>query len=192
MKPALLVIDVQNEYFAPHGQWTLPEGERALERINALIAVARGASTPIFHILHERLGSTSGVFAPGSVGAQMYAGLDTRPDETRILKHFPGSFTQTPLEAHLRQVGADTLVVAGYMTHLCCDTTTRQARERGYDVLFAADATATRDLMLNGETVPYRTIQESTLAIMGNFAEALDSETIARRLQGGNSVVGSR
>ncbi|HKV84680.1 MAG TPA: cysteine hydrolase family protein [Ktedonobacterales bacterium] len=183
MKPALLVIDAQNEYFAPHGQWVLPEGERALERINALIAVARETDTPVFHILHERLGASSGVFTPGSAGARMYPGLDAAPDEPRILKHFPGSFTQTPLAEHLRQAGADTLVIAGYMTHLCCDTTARQAKERAYDVLFATDATATRDLKLNGETVPYRTIHESTLAVMGSFAETLDSEAIARRLR---------
>lgn len=41
MKPALLVIDVQNEYFAPHGKWVLPEGEKALDQIQALLNEAR-------------------------------------------------------------------------------------------------------------------------------------------------------
>jgi nicotinamidase-related amidase len=182
MKPALVVIDVQNEYFAPHGQWVLPEGERALAHIRALLATAREAGTPVIHVTHERLGATSGVFVPGSVGAQMHEGIDVRPGEVMIRKHFPGAFTQTPLEAHLRQAGADTLIVSGYMTHMCCDTTTRQASERGYSVLFAADATATRDLIVNGVTVPHTAIQESELAVMTGFASVLTAEEIAGRL----------
>ena len=70
-----------------------------------------------------------------------------------VKKHFPGSFTQTPLKAYLRRAGVDTLVVSGFQTHHCCDTTTRQARERGFAVLFAEDATATRDLTLQGRVV---------------------------------------
>jgi nicotinamidase-related amidase len=182
MKPALVVIDVQNEYFAPRGQWVLPEGEQALARIQALLAAARDTGVPIIHITHERLGATSGVFVPGSVGAQMHAEIDPQQGEAVIRKHFPGAFTQTPLEAHLRHANADTVVVTGYMTHLCCDTTARQASERGYGVLFAADATATRDLTVNGVTVPHADIQRSELAVMTNFASVLSTEEIARRL----------
>lgn len=178
MKAALLVIDAQNEYFAPHGQWVLPEGERALERIQALLRAARDAGVPVLHILHERLGVTSGVFVPGSIGVEMHPALDVRPGEQRIVKHFPGAFTQTDLEARLKLVGADTLIISGYMTHLCCDTTTRQASERGYGVRFAADATATRDLTVNGVTVPYDTIQRSTLAVMTQFAQVQTAEEL--------------
>lgn len=185
MKPALLIIDVQNEYFAPHGQWALPDGERALERIQALLAAARATATPVIHIRHERLGATTGVFVPGSVGAQPHAGIEPAPGETRLLKHFPGAFTQTALEAHLKAAGADTVIVSGYQTHLCCDTTTRQASERGYKALFAADATATRDLTANGRVVPHTVIHEATLAAMGDFATVLPAEDIIARLRNG-------
>jgi nicotinamidase-related amidase len=69
------------------------------------------------------------------------------------------------------------------MTHLCCDTTTRQASERGYKVLFASDATATRDLSIRGKTIPYQTIHESTLAIMTGFADVLTTAEIIERLR---------
>jgi nicotinamidase-related amidase len=184
MNQVLLVIDVQNEYFAPYGQWVLPEGERVLVRIQALLAAARDGGACVIHITHERLGATSGVFVPGSVGVQMHEGIAPRPGEAVIHKNFPGAFTQTPLEAHLRHAGVDTVVVTGYMTHLCCDTTARQASERGYSVLFAADATATRDLTVNGLTVPYADIQRSELAVMTDFARVLSAEEIARRLAG--------
>ncbi|MDE3230198.1 MAG: cysteine hydrolase, partial [Chloroflexota bacterium] len=130
MKPALLVIDAQQEYFAPHGKWALPAGEQALERIHQLIAAAHAANLPIFYITHESLGENPPVFRKGTVGVQMHPSLKPLPGEPIINKHFPNAFAQTPLEAYLRQAGVDTIIVSGYMTQLCCDTTTRAARER--------------------------------------------------------------
>lgn len=69
------------------------------------------------------------------------------------------------------------------MTHLCCDTTTRQASERGFAVLFAFDATATHDLELHGKVVPYQVIQETTLAIMTEFATVLSTAEIVEALK---------
>ena len=63
-----------------------------------------------------------------------------------IVKHYPGSFTDTELAAALEQFAVRRLVIAGFMTHMCCDTTARQASERGLEVIFLTDGTATRDL----------------------------------------------
>lgn len=182
MKPALLVIDVQNEYFAPDGIWPLPDAEAALANIQRLIAAARASGVPVVHITHESLDPRGPVFKPGSRNIEIRESITVLPGERHIVKHFPGAFTQTPLEAYLRQAGVDTVIVAGYMTHLCCDTTTRQAKERFFSVLFAADATATRDLKLNGETVPHTQVHETTLAVMTNFASVLPSAGIVEQL----------
>ena len=63
-----------------------------------------------------------------------------------IDKQLPGSFTNTELDGWLKQVGADTVSIAGYMTQVCCDTTARQAFHRGYKVEFLSDATGTLDV----------------------------------------------
>lgn len=181
-KVALLVIDVQNEYFAPLGKWVLPGGDEALVRIRALLDAHRRAGLPVFHIVHESLDPASPVFRPGTPAVGIHPAIDPRPGERRILKHFPGSFTQTPLEAYLRLSGADTVVICGFMTHMCCDTTTRQARERGFRVWFASDATATRHLRLADRVVPHHVVHETTLAVMAEFAEVLTSEAIVGRL----------
>ncbi len=186
MKPAVLVIDVQNEYFAPHGKWVLPDGERALVQIQRLLGAARQEGIPVYHITHEALSSASPVFRPGSVNVEMYPEIEIGEGERRIVKHFPGSFRETPLEAYLRQDGVDTVVISGYMTQMCCDTTTRQARERGLDVLFSTDATAARDLSLNGEVVPHTRIHETTLAVMTQFASVLPTEKILAALARGS------
>jgi nicotinamidase-related amidase len=183
MKPALLVIDAQQEYFAPHGKWVLPDGERALERIHALIAAAREAGIPIFYITHESLGDNPPVFRKGSAGVALHPSLAPASGEAVVNKHFPNAFAQTPLEAYLRQAGVDTLIISGYMTQMCCDTTTRAARERAFSVLFAADATAARDLTLNGVTVPHDRVHETTLAVMTQFASVLMTEEITAKLR---------
>lgn len=168
MKAALLVIDAQNEYFAPGGQWVVPDGEKALVQIQLLLAKAREAHLPIFHIVHESLDPRGPFFRPGSPTVEIHPSIEVRPGERRILKHFPGSFTQTALEAYLRISGVDTVIIAGYQTQLCCDTTTRQARERGFQVLFASDATAARDQVLSGRVIPHQEIHERTLAVMAS------------------------
>lgn len=183
MKPALLVIDAQQEYFAPHGKWVLPAGERALERIHALIAAAREARIPIFYITHESLEADSPVFRAGSTGVMLHPSLVPAAGEVVITKHFPNAFAQTSLEAYLRQAGVDTIIVSGYMTHLCCDTTTRAAEEHAFGVLFAGDATAARDLTLNGVTFSHDRIHEATLAVMTEFASVLTAEGIIARLR---------
>ncbi len=185
MKPALLVIDAQQEYFAPHGKWILPDGERALERIHALIAAAREAHIPIFYITHESLEADASVFRTGSAGAALHPSLAPAPGEIVVNKHFPNAFAQTPLAAYLRQAEVDTISVSGYMTQLCCDTTTRAAEEHGFGALFAGDATAARDLTLNGVTFTHERIHEATLAVMTEFASVLTAEEIIARLREG-------
>ncbi len=183
MRPALLVIDAQQEYFAPVGRLVVRGGEAALDRIQELLAAFRAAGLPVMHIVHEALDPNSLDFRAGSEGARMHPELAVREGEPLLKKHFPGSFSQTPLEAYLKRAGADAVVVTGFQTQHCCDTTTRQARERGLGVLFTSDATATRDLMLRGELVPAAEVQRATLAAMTGFAEVVSAAEALARLR---------
>jgi nicotinamidase-related amidase len=183
MRPAIVVIDVQNEYFAPHGKWVLPEGEPALAHVNELITAAHNVDVLVISVRHEEADASSGVFVKGSVGAEIHPELRLLPADIHITKRFPGSFTDTSLETELQQREIDTLVICGYMTQLCCDTTTRQADERGYRVLFTADGTAARSLKRDGVTISYQQVQETTLAIMTQFARVLSTEQIILKLQ---------
>ncbi|HWI61613.1 MAG TPA: cysteine hydrolase family protein [Symbiobacteriaceae bacterium] len=182
MGKALLVIDVQNEYFAPDGKLILPDGPKGLEKIHQLLDAARASGIPVFHIVHERLTAAGAGFQSGTPGAEIHPSIQVLPGETKIVKHFPGSFTQTPLEAYLRRAGADMLIVCGFMAQMCCDTTTRQAREKGFTVLYAADATAARDLTVLGKTVPHTQVHETTCAVMTQFAEVLPADEIIKRM----------
>ncbi|AUW93459.1 cysteine hydrolase family protein [Sulfobacillus sp. hq2] len=181
MQAALIIIDAQQEYFAPHGQWVVKGGAESLVQIQRLLSVWRENQGVVVHVVHEALDPGSPVFRLGSPGVLMHPDIKVMPNERLVTKHFPGAFTQTPLDAYLRYAGVDTVVITGYQTHHCCDATTRQARERGFQVIFVGDATGTRDLELRGETVRAEDVQRVTLAAMTGFAEVLNAEeTIAR------------
>ena len=91
-----------------------------------------------------------------------------------IIKRYPNSFLETELDEYLKSLQVDTLIVCGMMTHMCVDTTVRAAMDYGYQVRLAADACATMDLELNGETIPAEMVQKAFIAAMeGVFATVI-------------------
>ena len=142
-KTALIVIDVQNDYF--DGKWPIPDGNAALDKIEAAIECSQQAGAKVIYVQHEVLNPERGIFIRGTHGFALHPRLKPRPEDHRIVKHYPGSFSKTDLEETLRKNGIDTLVVSGYMTHMCCDTTAREGFQRDFRILFLNDATATRD-----------------------------------------------
>ena len=163
--PVLLLIDVQREYFDLNGPLHIPDGPAVLDRLADLLGTARASGVPVVHVRHEEPSGT-GVFEPGSHNAEIMDAVAPLAGEPVILKHFPGAYDGTDLEDVLDEVGAQTLIIGGFMTHMCCDTTARQAAARGLDVIMLADGTGTRDLVSpNGDLLPYQQVQETTLAV---------------------------
>ena len=90
------------------------------------------------------------------------------------MKRYPNSFLETELDEYLKGLRVDTLIVCGMMTHMCVDTTVRAAMDYGYQVKLVADACATMDLALNGETIPAETVQKAFIAALdGVFATVI-------------------
>jgi nicotinamidase-related amidase len=139
MKRALLVIDVQNVYFAGKLLVTHPTG--SFENILKAMDGANAANIPVIVIQHTA--SSMAAFSKGSPQWQLHPEVAKRPCLTVVEKTLPGSFTGTGLETVLRENGVDTVVIAGYMTQMCCDTTARQAFHLGFAVEFLSDATGT-------------------------------------------------
>ena len=127
MGRALLVIDVQNEYFTGALPITHPAGH--LEQILKVMDAAAGR-IPTVVVQHHAEGLP--IFRKGSREWELHPEVAARPRDLLIQKSLPGSFTNTPLEEWLRERGIDTVSIAGYMTHMCCDTTARQAVHRGF------------------------------------------------------------
>ena len=140
-KRALLVIDVQNEYFTGKLPITYPSG--SLGNVLCAMDAARDHGMPVVTIQHASPQPDAAVFRKGSKEWELLPEVAARPHDVLIHKSLPGSFTGTDLETWLRDHGVEMVVIAGYMTQMCCDTTARQAMHLGFGVEFLSDATGT-------------------------------------------------
>jgi nicotinamidase-related amidase len=143
-KSALVVIDVQNEYFSGRMPVSYPAG--SLDNITAAMDAAGARELPVVVVQHTSTRPGGATFQAGSEAWQLHPAVAERPRDLLIEKHLPGSFTGTELEAWLRAHGVERIVIAGYMTQMCCDTTARQAAHMGLGVDFLSDATGTLDI----------------------------------------------
>ncbi|TCL70032.1 nicotinamidase-related amidase [Hydrogenispora ethanolica] len=172
MKRALLVIDVQNEYFSEKRLVTYPEG--SLANILQAVDAARANHIPVIVIQHTSRDPQAATFRKGSSGWELHPELAARAVNYRIEKHLPGSFTGTGLEAILRDEGADTVTICGYMTQMCCDTASRQAFHLGYRVEFLADATGTLAFANSAGSVTAEELHRAILVTQASrFAKVL-------------------
>jgi nicotinamidase-related amidase len=161
MKRALLVIDVQNEYFT--GKLPITYPNNSLLNILSATDAAIEHSVPVIVVQHTSNAKESQVFRKGSAEWQLHSDIKKRPFDLLIEKKFPGSFTGTSLEKWLRERNIDTIVITGYMTQMCCDTTARQAFHLGFAVEFLSDATGTLAFTNNAGTVNDEELHRSSL-----------------------------
>jgi len=178
---ALVLIDFQKEYYS--GALPLPEGEAAVENAARLVDWADRVGIQVVHVHHLAPSAKAPLFTPGTERVAPHDKLAPRPGHQRITKTLPSSFVNTELDAVLKGKGIDTLIVAGLMTHMCVDSTARDAVSLGYKTIVAGDACATRDLpdLGTGAAVPHREIHRASLtALADRFADVLSSAEIQR------------
>jgi len=145
---ALIVVDVQNE-FSRTGLRPVPNHAEALEQIRFRVEEARQLGQPIAWVIHYNKPHESRAFVPGSWGAELSPGLGPQlgfGHEAHFEKDVYGAFTGTSLEEWLRIVGAESVLIVGFYTHMCVSTSAREALVRGFDVTIDPDATGARDL----------------------------------------------
>ncbi|MFA7512370.1 MAG: cysteine hydrolase family protein, partial [Mycolicibacterium vanbaalenii] len=163
---ALVLIDCQNTY--TYGVMELEGVQAALDEAAALLDRARTAGIPVIHIQHD-----DGPGSPYDITAEIGAIVDRvapRGDEPVVVKNYPNSFVQTDLDERLKAVDASNLVLAGFMTHMCVNSTARGAFNLGYAPTVVAAATATRALPgVGGEDVPAAVVHSASLAAVADL-----------------------
>jgi len=167
---ALVMIDCQNTY--REGVMQLSGVEAALIEARRVLDQARALGRPVIHIQHDAgPGTPYDVSAPIGRIAEIVAPL---AGEIVITKNYPNSFVQTSLDDELKKLGVKQLVLAGFMTHMCINSTARGAFNLGYSPTVVASATATRDLPLpDGSSVPAATVQAASIATMRDLFAAI-------------------
>lgn len=158
---ALILIDIQNTY--RHGLMQLTNVELAILEAQKLLKLARDLKIPVIHIQHD-----AGVGSPYDISADIGAiAIEVAPiaGEKVIVKNYPNAFVQTTLDAELKALGIKNIVLAGFMTHMCVNSTAHGAFNLGYASTIVASATATRPLLsTNGKVLSAEEVHLGALA----------------------------
>lgn len=171
MNTALLLIDIQNDYF-PGGAMELVGATEAATQAANILNIFRKKLLPVIHIQHIAAHPGATFFLPNTAGAEIHASVLPSAGEPIFKKHFPNSFRETSLLEHLHAGNISRLFIVGMMTHMCIDTTTRAAVDLGFTCSLAHDACATRALSFNGVQIAAESVQIAYLAALnGMFAK---------------------
>ena len=165
---ALLVIDIQNDYF-PGGAMELEGADAAGAKAASAVAKFRKDSNPVIHVRHLSTRPGSTFFLPGTKGIEIHGSVKPREAEVVIEKNFPNSFRNTNLKEVLEKQGIKNLIVAGMMTHMCVDASVRHAADLGFKITLLGDACATRAQSYAGEKVPAKQVHAAFLAALNGF-----------------------
>ena len=176
MSKALMIIDVQNDYF-PGGKKELVNSEYAAKKAAELLNHARKSGMKVIHVKHisEYPGAT--FFLPGTEGSEIHESVKPLDGEKIVVKNFPNSFRSTDLDCYLHTNGIKEIVFCGMMSHMCVDSGVRAAKDYGYDCTLVHDACATCDQVFAGEKIPAEAVHRSFMAALnGAFAKIISAD----------------
>lgn len=151
MSKALLVIDLQNDYF-PGGKYPLSNTDQVLDNLLGAIARAKAAGVHVIHIQHvaNPAQGISPFFNQGTAGAEIHPQImAAAPDAPVVVKEFADGFVQTNLEEMLRGLEVDELLVCGMMTQNCVTHTAISKSADAYEVAILPDCCTTVDELLH-------------------------------------------
>jgi len=179
---ALIIIDIQNDYF-PGGKMELERAAAAAARARQALDKFRKLKLPVFHMQHLSARANATFFVPGTEGAEINALVKPAEGETVVQKNFPNSFRATDLQARLEKAGAKHLAIAGMMTNMCVDASVRQAFDLGYTCTVLSDACATRSQTFEGREILAPQVHGAFLAALrGVYAKVLPTEEFLNTL----------
>ena len=177
MNTALLVIDIQKDYF-PGGKFPLVNPEAAAKKAYELLQCFREHNGHHIHIQHISLSPTATFFIKGDSGSDIHDSVAHFEGEPIVYKHHPNSFRETNLLEILKEWNIERVVITGMMTHMCVDATARAAADFGFQVLIAEDACATRDLQYGDTIIPADLVHKSFLAALKSYGKVMKSDEI--------------
>jgi nicotinamidase-related amidase len=176
MKTALILVDIQNDYFEG-GRMELEGMGAAVKKAGQLLTFFRDNRWSTFHIQHISSYEGATFFLPDTKGVEIHSAVKPRPDESVIQKHYPNSFRETALLDALKNDGVESVVICGAMSHMCIDATTRAAADFGFECTVVHDACATRNLDFGKQKILARDVHASFMAALGSaYANVLSSQ----------------
>jgi nicotinamidase-related amidase len=183
MKTALLIIDIQKDYF-PGGKYPLVNPLEAANKAYVLLQCFREHSGHHVHIQHISKKPDAAFFISGDRGTDIHDSVAHFEGEPIVYKHEPNSLLNTDLLELLKNWEIERVVICGMMTHMCVDATARAASDLGFQVIIAEDACATRDLKYGDTTIPAEHVHKAFLSALKSYGKVMKSEEILALLAG--------
>jgi nicotinamidase-related amidase len=181
MKTALLIIDIQNDYF-PGGKMELERPVEAAHRANELLQCFRDHSMPTVHIQHISRDPDATFFIPGDRGTDIHDITTHYEGEPLVQKHYPNAFRETNLLELLREWRIERVIITGMMTHMCVDATARAAADLGFKIMVAEDACATRALTYGDAAIPAEHVHKAFLAALKSYGQVMPVDMLLAHL----------
>jgi nicotinamidase-related amidase len=179
---ALIVIDIQNDYF-PGGKCELQGPQEAAAQARKAMDAFRAHGLPVIHFRHASVRPGTDFLLADTPGNEIHELAQPMPGEVVYLKHFPNAFKETPLLPHLQESGIRELVIAGMMTFMCVHATARAAGDLGFRCTVLHDATAAKAIAFNGVDVSADQVQAAFHgALAFAYAEVMDTDAYLQRL----------
>jgi nicotinamidase-related amidase len=182
MSTALIIVDIQNDYF-PNGKMELSNPEKAAANAAKILDWFRqNHKDHIFHVQHIASDPALGFFLPNTEGVKLNEAVLPLENESIIIKHFANSFLKTELESKLKEKGITKLVIVGMMTHMCIDATVRAAVDLGFETTLIEDACSTRDLSYQDKVIPADQVHYAFVsALNGMYANVMSTENFLQQ-----------
>jgi len=168
MNIALLIVDIQNDYFEG-GRMTLEGALQASLNAKKILDEFRKKDFPVIYIRHIATRADATFFLPETKGSEIHENVDPIENEKIIIKHFPNSFRETELLDYLLNKEISDLVICGMMTHMCVDATVRAAKDFGFNCALISDACATKQLEIKGKVVKANDVHNAFLSALNGF-----------------------
>lgn len=180
MKKALLIIDVQNDYF-DGGKNPLYKSVETATIIKNILSEFREKNLPIIHIQHISTRPEANFFIKNTEGSNIHPFVEPQNSEKVIIKNYPNSFKNTELLKYLEENKIEELIICGMMTHMCVAATTKAAFDYGYKCEVIADGCTTKDLQYDNKIISAETVHNTILASLnGVFAKIINSNELRK------------
>jgi len=198
-RTALIIIDMTNDFLKEGAVLEVPRAREIIPRLKELIELCRNRGIPIVYTshIHHPDGRDMGIMQEiwsvhrdrkaclsGTPGPDIWADIKPMGADIVVYKHRYDAFYNTDLEIMLRGLKVDTLIFAGTVTNLCCDSTARSAMFRDFRVIFLSDLNAAEDIpAYNGGVIPASDVQRVVLSTIAlGFGEVISSKELIDRL----------
>ncbi len=184
---ALLLIDIQNDYFPSFtgSKMPVPRMDAAAQNAAKLLATARDTGTKVIHIRHIMASSAAPFFHPDTTGAEIHGSVAPISTETVVEKRRPNSFVGTNLNTLLQKAQIEHLIICGAMSQMCVDATVRAGVDLGFHVTVAKDACAAAAITYDDVHVPAELVHTSIMApLAASYAKVLNAMDVLALMRG--------